>query len=138
MNDGPRRVLGILSGLITAFMVVTVIESLGHRAYPPPPNFDYRDAEKVRIYLSVLPAGALLYILVAWMAGAFAGTWIGAAIARQSRRLIYVVVCGLLLLASIANLVMIPHPVWFWGAALAGIPLAGWLAVAATRGAEPR
>ena len=119
--------------MITAFVVVTIIESLGHRAYPPPPYLDFRDAEKMRIYMQIVPTGALIYVLLAWIAGAFAGTWLGGSIARYSRILVFVVVCGLLLIAGVANMLMFPHPAWFWCAAIIGIPLAGGLAVLAVR-----
>jgi hypothetical protein len=76
----------------------------------------------------------MLVVVVGWALAAFVGAWVAARIARHRRAAALVI--GLLVLAGvIANIAMIPHPLWMTVAGLAlPLPLA-WLAA---RIASPR
>ena len=80
--------------------------------------------------MRTMPAGAFLFVLASYAIGTFGGAWLAAWIARRAPLLHGMIVTLLLLLASIANLILIPaHPTWFAIANLILVPVAGWLAV---------
>ena len=68
-----------------------------------------------------VPTGALIVILVAWAGGAFAGGLVASAGARRGKTARAMVFAGLFLLGTLANLMMIPHPVWVQAIGLAEI-----------------
>jgi len=122
-----RLVSGIVIGVIAGFGAIFVAETVGHRIYPPPPGSDASSMEGIKAMIGVMPVGALVAVLVAWGLG----TYVAAAVAlliAQRRRIAGWIAAGVLVLASAATLVMIPHPLWFVIAAAALAALAVWLA----------
>lgn len=122
-----RLVLGIVAGVVAGFVTVFVAETVGHRIYPPPPGSDASSMEGVKALIEVMPVGALVAVLVAWGLG----TWVAAAVAllvARRRRIAGWIAAGVVIAASAATLVMIPHPLWFMLAAAVSAALAVWLA----------
>lgn len=80
-----RIALAVVIALViaSASVVVWCIETLGHMIYPPGRDLDLHDAEQVKAYMAALPPGAILGVLVGWLAGV---VWM---------------------------LIMFPHPMWF-------------------------
>lgn len=109
-----RSALAILLGVAVAGFAVMVVEMLGHAIYPPPAGLAGGDVRAVEAYVASAPIGALASVLVAWAAGAFAGSAVAARISggdRPQRAGIFV--GGILFVMAILNMSMIPHPAWF-------------------------
>jgi hypothetical protein len=105
-----RIILGILAGVVAAVLIVFAFEGLGHIVFPPPPGLDLANTEALATIIDQLPVGALAFVMVAWMAGAFGGGALAAGIARRPWAAWLV---GLIMLAGGAwSMVMIPHPLW--------------------------
>ncbi len=122
-----RSVLAVLVGAIVAGILIAVVEAIGHLVYPPPPGINPTDPESLRTALELVPVGALVSVLFAWGIGTFAGSWLAARIAGRSG-LAHGMVVGLLMLAAgVANILMDPHPLWFWFPGVAVFPLTAWL-----------
>ena len=83
----------------------------------------------MRAYVAALPVGALAAVVAGWWLGTFAGVWAAVVVAAQRPRLHAGIVIGVLLLATVANLVMLPHPLWMTVLGPLGILAAGWLAM---------
>lgn len=64
MNKTVRNILAVLAGLVLACLVITGIESIGHRIYPQPPKLDFRNKEQMLDYIRHAPPGALLFVAV--------------------------------------------------------------------------
>ena len=122
-----RSVLTVLAGAIVAGILIAVVEAIGHHVYPPPPGIDPTDPESLRTAMESMPLGALVAVLLAWGVGTFAGSWLAARIAGRAGMVHGMVVGVLMLVAGVANMLMIPHPLWFWGAGVAVFPLTAWL-----------
>jgi hypothetical protein len=103
----------VVSGVIVGGLLVYSVEAAGHMVYPPPAGLDAKNAEAMKSYVSQLPVGAFLFVLAAWIAGAFGGAFTAAKIAARRRFALGFIVGLLTLAAGIANLVIIPHPMWF-------------------------
>ena len=116
--------MGFIVGFLVAGTLVGIIERMGHVAYPPPPGMDPSDPESIKAFMSQIPLGGLMYILVAWVAGTLAGSFTATRIARHSPKACATAVGGMMLLTSVYMMITIPVPMWFWAAALIGVPLA--------------
>ncbi len=124
-----KSVLALFAGLIVTFGSIALIQALGHAIYPAPADLDTSSAEAMAAYVATLPLPALLFPLFAYFIGTFAGT-IAACFIGPLNPLIYAGIIGTLVLAgTIANLIFIPHPLWFSIFAVIGIALSAWLAV---------
>lgn len=108
-----RKILAVLAGILAAVVIVFVIEFISSMVYPPPPGMDMSDMEAMKAHVQTLPTGAFIFVLAAWTIAAFVGGLVAGKIAKSNEVLFAWIVGGVLLIASIANLVMIPHPVWF-------------------------
>ena len=124
-----RDVGAALAGLVTAFALIALIEWIGHAIYPPPADLDFSDPVAMPTYVAQLPIPALLFPMFAWFIGAFCGTLVAAGIGL-ARPIVFAFTVGLLVLTgTIANLILIPHPMWFSALAVIGIVLSTWLAM---------
>lgn len=108
-----RKILAVVAGVILAGIVVFAVQAIGHRVYPPPEGLDTKNIEAMKAYVATLPMGALLFVLVAYVLGSFAGGWLAAKIARTTQMHVPLTVGGVQLFFGIVNLLMIPHPAWF-------------------------
>lgn len=113
-----RKISAILLGLLVSGLTVTLVEWISHQVYPLPPDLDFKDPEKVRSYVSSLPLGAFLAILVGWLLGTLAGGLAACRVARDQPVVFASIIGAVMMAATVANLVMIPHPTWF---SIAGI-----------------
>jgi len=131
-----RNVAAAITGIVTAFVLIMLIEKLGHIIYPPPPDIDFSDPEAMRPYIATLPFLALLFPMIAWVVATFAGTALACKIGTANPLAFAAVVGGLVLAGTIANLIVIPHPVWFSAVSLAAIAASAWIAVRVASGAD--
>ena len=121
-----RMALGIVAGIVVAFLCVFAVEFVGHGLYPPPAGLDPRDpADQARL-IEAMPAAAKAMVLAGWFAGALAGAWTANRIARRS--LAGWIVALLVIAAGIATMLMFPHPAWMWAGGIALPLLAAWIA----------
>lgn len=145
-----RLILAPILGLIVFGATVSGIQAIGHQAYPVPPAItDLSEAygqamlsgdqaEVARIgealsaemgtYLETAPIGALLFVVFAWIAGAFLGGGI-AAVTAPFARVPMALAIGL---ADVAAIVLVtsqlPHPLWMPIAGIGGAVIASLLA----------
>jgi len=121
-----RILLGIVAGVVVAFVCVFAIEMVGHTAYPPPPDIDLTKPADVERLMATLPVAALAFVVAAWFIGALAGAWTANRIAK--RALAGWIVALLIACGAVWTMTIIPHPGWMWGAGI-GLPIAAaWLA----------
>lgn len=108
-----RRFIGVIVGLCVGFLAVLLVEGLSLLFYPFPSGLDMTDAQAMQRYVENLPAGALVLVLMAHIAGSFAGAFACAAVVRHRWTTGSLLIGTLLLVGGLVNLVRIPHPVWF-------------------------
>jgi len=123
-----RKILAVVAGLVTGFILAAIFETIGTFLYPPPPELDRNNVEQMSAYIQTLPIGAFLILLAAWTTATFGGGVVTWTIAKEKPMLFASIIGIILLAASIFNFVMIPHPTWFAISAVLGIILAAFLA----------
>ena len=123
-----RDILACVAGVAIAFLIVFLADELSHMMYPPPPGLDFSDPEALRPYIATMPIGAFLFILASSIVAAFIGTLVACYIGTIKPLNCAIVVGGIVLAASIANFIAIPHPSWLAIATMAGVVAAAWFA----------
>ena len=108
-----RKIAAAVLGIVVAGGIVAVVESLGHAVYPIPPELDMSDPVAFGNYVESLPFGAFLFVAGAWLMATLGGGLLACVIAREKPLVYSAIVGGFVLVATIANLIMIPHPLWF-------------------------
>ncbi len=126
-----RDVLGAITGIAVAVLTVMLFEWISHMVYPVPADLDTKSAAALADHMASAPPGALILVLAGYFVATFDGTFIACWIGRAKPVIFALVVGVLMLVATVSNLIMIPHPMWFNIAAVAGIIIAAWSATVA-------
>lgn len=113
MSPTVKNILVIIVALVTGALIVYGFETLSHQLFPPPSDINTNDLESLKKVIKNAPAGSLALVLLAHAFGALVSGWIIGKFAASSHRLLALAIGLLLTVAGVANLVMIPHPVWF-------------------------
>ncbi len=124
-----RNAAAFVIGIVIAFLTVKLFDMLGHLVFPPPAGLDFSDPSAVKPYLATLPIGAFLFILASSVIAAFAGTLAACHIGTIRPLNCAIVVGGMVLAATVANFIAIPHPLWLSIGTLIGIVASAWFAV---------
>lgn len=120
-----RSLGAILAGVLLGGVTVALIEAVSSWAYPPPAGVNLADPVQLRAFVATLPMGAFLFVLAAWASGTLLGSGLAARLAPVAPAGHGAAVGAVFLLASLANLLAIPHPLWFALVALPLVILAG-------------
>ena len=127
-----RAIIAVVVGLVAAFVSILVTEMVGALAVPAGVAPSLKDAERMRDYLAGLPLSAYAFILAAYLIGSAVGGVVATRIVGQPASRCVWIVGGLLLATTVANLVLVPHPLWFSIASVVAI-FGGTLFAASTR-----
>jgi hypothetical protein len=120
-----RTILGIVAGVVLAFVIIMALEMVSYVAFPPPAGLDPADPEDVKRIVAAAPLAAKIWVVFCWFAGSLSGGWLARRLSRTSWA--GWVIAGLIAVGGIANVMMIPHPLWMQIAAVAAPLLGGWL-----------
>jgi len=123
-----RSFVAVMGGMVVAVTIVSVCDLIAGTFHPLPAGLDLSDRAQVAAHAAAAPTSALLVVLLGWILGPFAGGLVASRVAARSRKQYAWVIAGVLLAATAANLLAIPHPAWMVVGALLGVPGAGWLA----------
>ena len=115
-----KKVLAIASGVVVAMLIIMVTEWVGHRVAPGPMPGDAASED-----MRIVPAVAMIAVLVGW----FLGTLGGGAVANRIARLRWPAwaIAGLVLLGALVEFTTAQHPAWMIVAGVAAPLLAGWI-----------
>jgi len=117
-----RTALALGLGILVAFVTIMLIEQISHYIFPIPANIDWQDSTASTQYMSQLPAMALLLVLFAWCSGIILGILSASWIARRVRGRFALAIGSLIGVGAIANMLMLPHPIWFMALTAVGLP----------------
>ncbi len=122
-----RSVAAVLVGLLAAAVVITLVETVGLTIFAPPAGIDPMTPEGMSRIVAQMSPAALLFVLLAYVAGGLAGGAVAARISRGGRAGHALAVGAMLAVGALFNVVTIPHPLWMSVASVA-IPIpSAWL-----------
>lgn len=107
-----RVFLAAIIGILVGGTAVWFFEFLGHILFPVTEKFDVTNLEELKQMMYKLPTMTLVSVILAQGIGVFIGMIVARLIDRSSLSPLFAV-SGILLLMSVMNLLMIPHPTWF-------------------------
>ena len=128
-----RNILAVICGFVAFFLLILAVQKLGHAVYPPPTDVDFTDAEQARTYVETLPIGAILFVGLSYMLGAFGGSVVASVVGTLKPLYFGVTIGGVVLAFTLMNFFIIPHPWWFMIAAPIAIVLASYAAIQVTQ-----
>lgn len=123
-----KKILALVIGLIVCVATVAVLEQLTHRLFVPG-GFSTADADDPSVaiaFMKNLPLAAYLLVLLAWLAGTAFGIATASLLLKRVSRLFVPVITGVMLLSTIANFYLLPHPTWLMIGTVILIPMVGW------------
>lgn len=99
------------------------MEHLGWELFPLPDSINPMDPESLKQNIELIPKGSMIFVIIAHALGTFSGMILAGFISKKSLIPSFIV-GGLMIMATIANLIMIPSPIWFIILDLFGVILA--------------
>lgn len=130
-----RTLLGIIVGLVTALLLIFALEAAGMMVFPPPPGLQLNDeADHARLVASS-STGKKAWVIFGWALASFVGGWMAARISRLYPRIAALAVAALIMVGTVMNAMVIPHPMWM---NVLGVLLPVPLALLGARLARPR
>lgn len=109
-----RLIFGIVAGLIVQGVLVAAVEFGSSLLFPLPDGLDPNNMAQLADYLrnGGVPIAAQLFVIVAYIVGAFGGAFVATRIAHHRGFVPALVVGQLSLVFVIWNLVVLPHALW--------------------------
>ena len=108
-----KNILSVIFGIVVSFVVIMVLEGVNGYFFPAPEGMNYKDPVAVKEYISTLPNIALYVVIFAHFCGAFAGGFVIGKQANDNPAFFALILGIVLLIATVANWMSIPHPEWF-------------------------
>lgn len=131
MNPILRNILAVIAGLVAgSFVNMGLIMVSGH-VIPPPDGADVTTFEGLQAAMHLFEPKHFLFPFLAHALGTLVGAFVAAALAASRKMTFAFVIGGVFLCGGVANVIMLPSPLWFSVVDLLGayLPMAwlGWL-----------
>lgn len=126
MNPVLRNIIAVLVGLVVGSVVNMGIIMISGSVIPPPEGADVTTSEGLKAAMHLFQPKHFIMPFMAHALGTFVGALLAALIAAN-RKLLFAMVIGIFFLAGgVANVLMLPSPIWFTVIDLAGayLPMA--------------
>jgi hypothetical protein len=134
-----RSVGAVIAGLIAAMFFIVGVEGMSSILHPFPPGVDPADLEACRAHAARYPAGVLLLVALGWCLGTFVSSWLATRVGPGKHLAHGIVVGSILLMLAVANMFMLPYPIWFWALNFIAFPVSFCLGAKLGRGrSSPR
>ncbi len=129
-----RNIAAVLLGLVLGSGANMALIVLGHSVVAPPPGVDPTDMDSLAASMHLFEPKHYIFPFLAHAVGTWVGALIAFLVGTGNRALLSWVVAAFFLAGGIANVMMLPAPMWFnmLDLLLAYIPM-GWLAIDAGR-----
>lgn len=126
MNPILRNTLAVVAGIVIGSAVNMGIIMISGSIIPPPNGADVTTAEGLKAAMHLFQPKHFLMPFLAHALGTFVGAMIAALIVANRKMIFAMVIGGFFLVGGIANVLMLPSPLWFTIVDLAGayIPMA--------------
>jgi hypothetical protein len=124
-----KSFLAAVLGIIASIIVVYLGEMLAMLMFPVKVKIDPTDIEAIREMIKHVPFLALITIIISHGLGMLIGSFVSFKIQQKSPMPVLVIFL-FMLISTISNLAIIPHPFWFMISDVATIVLAsviGWI-----------
>jgi|APGre2960657404_1045060.scaffolds.fasta_scaffold167965_2 uncharacterized protein YebE (UPF0316 family) len=119
-----RTISAAVIGIIVCFITIYIIEMVAMNLFPVKVKINPKNYNELKALINSIPIPALIAIIVGHGISLFAGIFVSKKIQNKSA-IPFLLVFLVMLMATISNLAMIPHPLWFKIADISSVCLAG-------------
>ncbi len=129
MNPIVRNVLAVIAGIFIGMIVNMGLITISPSIIPPPEGIDLSDMESLKANMHLFTPKNFIFPFLAHAIGTLVGAYFTARIAATHKMKFAIGIGAFFLLGGIANVMMLPSPLWFTILDIVGayIPM-GWLA----------
>src|SRR5690606_15302715 len=113
MNLIIKNILAVLVGAIVGSAVNMGIIMISSSIIPPPDGVDNTTMEGLKAGIHLFKPQHFVFPFLAHALGTFAGALLAAIIAANRKMLFALVIGGFFLAGGIANILLLPSPIWF-------------------------
>jgi hypothetical protein len=113
MNPIVRNILAVISGLVLGSAVNMGIIMISGSIIPPPEGVDNTTMEGLKASIHLFQPQHFIFPFLAHAIGTFAGALLAAIISVNHKMQLALVVGVFFLAGGIANILMLPSPLWF-------------------------
>jgi hypothetical protein len=114
IRSTARSVMAVILALMLALALIIGIELMSSILHPLPPRLDPGDPEVLKTHVIRYPPWALLLVVLGWGLTTLISAWLATRLGSGRHPAHGIVVGAFLLIAAIANMLMLPYPMWFW------------------------
>ncbi len=107
-----RRLLGVVAGLVTEYILVYLLEMLGHLIFPPPDGIGLMNREEIARIMDQIPLGGLISLVIAWFLGTLGAAFVATRVGKESTMTSAYIIGGFAIGFGLINFFAIPHPLW--------------------------
>ncbi len=132
MKQILRNIAAVLLGFIAASAVMMLVETINGKVFYPDlakAAEGIKDREAMRALFASAPIGSLLVVAFGWFVGSIVGTWLCTRFSASATTRASWVLASLLILAGVANNLMMPPPMWFWVLGIATLAGGSYLGI---------
>ncbi|MBK9107657.1 MAG: hypothetical protein IPM92_04555 [Saprospiraceae bacterium] len=113
MNPTIKNILAVVAGIIVGSIVNMSLISISGSVIPPPEGADVTTMEGLKATLALFQPKHFIMPFLAHALGTLAGAFVAAKFAAERPFLCGMVVAAFFLMGGIANVFMLPSPMWF-------------------------
>ena len=113
MNPIVRNSLAIISGAVLGSVVNMALVNAGPMVIPPPNGADITTMEGLKASMALFEPKHFLFPFLAHALGTLLGSFLAAKIAASHQRTFAYVIGALFLFGGIANILLLPSPLWY-------------------------
>lgn len=129
MNPTLKNILAVIAGLLIGSVVNMGLIMVSGKVIPPPEGADVTTMEGLKASMHLMQPKHFLFPFLSHALGTFVGAALAATLAASHKMRWAIVVGIIFLVGGIANVFMLPSPMWFNVVDLVGayLPMA-WIA----------
>lgn len=113
MNPIIKNILAVIAGLILGSIVNMALITISGKVIPPPTDADITTMEGLKASMHLFEPKHFLFPFLAHALGTLVGAFIAAKLAANNHIKIGLLIGVFFLVGGIANIVLLPSPLWF-------------------------
>ncbi len=126
MNPILKNSLAVLVGIVLGSVINMAIITISGSIIPPPDGADLKTMEGLKASMHLMQPKHFLFPFLAHALGTLVGAILAFKIAASRNSQMALIVAVLFLIGGIANVIMLPSPMWFNVVDLVGAYLPMW------------
>lgn len=113
MNPNRKRITSVLIGVLSAMIVLMIMETLSAKLFPLPAGTDLKDPNAVIAAMKNMPMTALLFQLLSYFIASLVGGIVSTKISEGTTKYPQLIVASIFAFLTLVNSITIGEPAWF-------------------------